>query len=525
MAGAAASGVFAYWLSTTFDSEFLPQVDNGNVSVFVRLPPGSSPYQTDRITREIEAMVNEMPGVETVFATAGGFFFGGSTAGNAGRGSIDIVLAPMEQRNNLSAEQWVTQLQNRIDARGFAGARVGVRPPRIPGLRTNRSGEDVSLRIVGDDLARMNEIGQEIVRRVRGVPGLENFDVQTDDAVPLLAITLDRERARALGLDVATVGQTVRTALDGTIATQYAEGNYQYDVRVRFPRDRFTSGEDLGTVLLFPATGNSAPVTLNDVATVRRVVGPTSIRRHNQNRVLSLSGDVLTEIAPMTAVSDSVRARLDGLQLPDDYGIVFSGEEEAIAESNRQMLLVVTLAIFLVFVVLAVQYESLLDPLVILMAVPLALVGVMIALWVTSTNLSAPVFLGMIMLAGIVVNNSILLVEFIEHYRHERNVPLEEAVVEAGVVRMRPILMTTFTSVMGSLPLALGMEAGGEMMRPLAIAVVGGLIFSTLLTLFVVPTGYVIVHRAGDRLKEFLVGPAKPATTSGVTDTVEVSGD
>jgi multidrug efflux pump subunit AcrB len=263
---------------------------------------------------------------------------------------------------------------------------------------------------------------------------------------------------------------------------------------------------------------------LSDVATVTRIVGPTSIRRHNQNRVLSLSGDVLTEVAPMTAVGDSIRARLDGLQLPDDYGIVFSGEEEAIAESNRQMLLVVALAIFLVFVVLAVQYESLLDPLVILAAVPLALVGVMIALWVTDTTMSAPVYLGMIMLAGIVVNNSILLVEFIEHYRHERNVPLEEAVVEAGVVRMRPILMTTITSVMGSMPLALGMEAGGEMMRPLAIAVVGGLLCSTLLTLFVVPCFYVLVQRGGERVKAFLVGPS--ADRRGADPRVaEVSGD
>jgi len=506
MGGALASLVAAGFLFTTFESEFLPQVDNGNVSVFVRLPPGASPFQTDRITREVEGMIREMPGVQSVFATAGGWLSAGSTAGNAGRGSIDIMLGPPEARGGMSADQWVREMQGRIDARGFAGARVGVRPPRIPGLRTNNSGEDVSLRIVGDDLQRLNQIGLEIVRRMREVPGLENFQISSDDPVPLLSIELDRERARALGLDVATVGQTVRAALDGTIATQYAEGNFEYDVRVRFPRDRFDSADDLGSVLLFPGAGGNAPVMLRDVATVRAAVGPTSIQRENQNRVLEVEGDVLTEVAPITAVADSMRARLEGLQLPNDYGIVFGGEEEAIAESNRQMLLVVTLAIFLVFVVLAVQYESLIDPLVILMAVPLALVGVMIALWITGSTLSAPVFLGMIMLAGIVVNNSILLVEFIEHYRHERDVPMEEAVVEAGAVRMRPILMTTVTSIMGSLPLALGLGAGGELMRPLAIAVVGGLLCSTLLTLFVVPCAYILVQRGGERVKGFLVG-------------------
>lgn len=523
MAGAAGSLVWAFFLFEGFESEFLPQVDNGNVSAYVRLGPGSSPVQTNRITKEVEAMIGEMPGVQSVFATAGGWLSSGSTAGNAGRGSIDIMLGPPAARNGMSGDAWVRELQTRIDARGFAGARVGVRPPRIPGLRTNSSGQDVSLRLVGDDLARLNQIGQEIVRRMRGVPGLENFQVGTDDPVPLLSIDLDRERARALGLDVATVGQTVRTALDGTIATQYADGNFEYDVRVRFPRDRFNDASDLASVQLFPGVGGSAPVLLRDVAKIRPTLGPTSIKRENQNRILELDGNVLTEQYPITAVADSMRARLDGLQLPDDYGIVFGGEEEAIAESNQQMLLVVTLAIFLVFVVMAVQYESLLDPLVILVAVPLALVGVMIALWVTDSTLSAPVYLGMIMLAGIVVNNAILLVEFIEHYRHERNVPLEAAVIEAGAVRMRPILMTTVTSIMGSLPLALGLGAGGELMRPLAIAVVGGLIVSTLLTLFVVPCAYVLVHRGGERVKVFLLGERKTAAIAG--EPVEGAGD
>ncbi len=510
--GAAAATLFGSIMAfRTFESVFLPQVDNGNVSVFVRLPPGASPFQTDRITREVEAMVQQMPGVQNVFATAGGFLWGGSTSGNAGRGSLDVVLGPPETRNGMTADAWVAEMQKRLEARGIAGARIGVRPPRIPGLRTNSSGEDVSLRIVGDDLAQLNAIGQEIVRRARDIPGLENFQVESDDPVPLLSIELDRERARSLGLDVATVGTTVRTALDGTVATRYAEGNFEYDVRVRFPRERFKSADDLGSVLLFPGAGNRAPVMLRDVADVRTVVGPTSVRRSNQNRVLTLSGDILTEQASITAVADSLRGRLEGLALPDNYGIVYGGEEEAVAESNRQMLIVVVLAIFLVFVVLAVQYESLLDPFIILMAIPLALVGVVVALWVTNSPLSAPVYLGMIMLAGIVVNNSILLVEFIEHYRHERGASIEEAVVEAGVVRMRPIIMTTVTSIMGSLPLAMGLEAGGELMRPLAVSVVGGMAFSTLLTLFVVPCAYVIVQRGGDRVKEFLVGRRNPA--------------
>jgi multidrug efflux pump subunit AcrB len=238
-------------------------------------------------------------------------------------------------------------------------------------------------------------------------------------------------------------------------------------------------------------------------------MGPNEIRRENQNRIMRMNGDIITEVAPVSAVTDSVRSRLADMEWPNGYGIIIGGEEEAINETNRQMMLIIALAIFLVFVVLAVQYESLVDPIIIITAIPLGLIGVVATLWVTGTPLSAPVFLGMILLAGIVVNNSILLVEFVEDFRHRQNVPLEQAVVEAGFVRMRPILMTTLTSMVGSLPLALGIGEGSELMRPLAIAVVGGIAFSTMLTLFVVPSAYVIMHTAADRVRGFLLAPAR----------------
>jgi multidrug efflux pump subunit AcrB len=376
--------------------------------------------------------------------------------------------------------------------------------------------------VQGDDLDELERIGRDVEQRLRGVPGLENVETQTDEGAPQLAIILDRERLRALGLDAVAVGQTVRTAVDGTIATRYAEGNLEYDVRVMLPRRQFTSADALGNVALFPGGRGGSPIYLRDVATVREAIGPTQIERENQNRVIEVTGDVLTEVAPVSEVSDSVRARLAGMQLPQGYGIIIGGEEEAVREANKQMLLVIGLAVFLVFVVLAVQYESIVDPLIILLAVPMGLIGVVVTLWVTGMPLSAPVYLGMILLAGIVVNNSILLVEFVEGFRHERGVPITEAVVEAGFVRMRPILMTTFTSLVGSMPLALGLGQGSELMRPLAVAVVGGIAFSTLLTLFVVPCAYVIMHAAAGRVRGWLLGPSKPQPSSGVAP---VAGD
>ncbi|MEJ2677890.1 MAG: efflux RND transporter permease subunit [Gemmatimonadota bacterium] len=229
------------------------------------------------------------------------------------------------------------------------------------------------------------------------------------------------------------------------------------------------------------------------------------MRRENQNRVLSLTGDVITDVASVGEVNDSIRARLAQVSIPEGYGVVFAGEEEAIRENNRQLTIVVLLAIFLVFVVMAVQYESLVNPFVILMAIPLSLIGVGVLLWATGTYLSAPVLLGVILLAGIVVNNAILLVEYTEQAR-ARGLSREDAVVEAGSIRLRPILMTTLTTAFGMLPLALGIGQGSEMMQPLAIAVVGGLTVSTLLTLFVVPSAYLILNTAAERLGVWLTG-------------------
>lgn len=497
--------VGVWFLTRDLGNEFLPQVDSGNVGVSLRLPPGASAEETNRVALDVEEIVREMPHVEHVFTTAGGSFFGSSTAPRSGRGSLDIVLTPSSRRD-MSADDWVIELQERIDQRGFPGARIFVRPPRIRGLRTSSSDESVAITIQGDDLAELNRLAEGVILQLDGVPGLENLQPSTEEASPQLTVRLDRERAATLGLDVAAVGQTLRTALGGTIATRYTEGNREYDVRVILPRERFTSSEDLESVALFPGTGSGAPIYLRDVATVNLGLGPTSILREQQNRIIRVSADVLTDVAPVGAISDSIEARLEGFELPDGYGIVMGGEAEAIRENNRQLLIVILLAIFMVFVVLAIQYESLTDPLVILLAIPLSLIGVGLGLWVTETPQSAPVLLGVILLAGIVVNNSILLVEYANQNRRERDMPLEEAVIEAGAVRLRPILMTTLTTVFGTLPLALGLGEGSELMQPLAIAVVSGMFFSMALSMLVVPGAYVGVNRFAERLKGWIVG-------------------
>jgi CzcA family heavy metal efflux pump len=488
-------------------NEFLPTVDDGNVGVNMVLAPGTSPQRTNETAQRLESLVRTMPHVRHIFATAGGSFFGSGTAERPGRGNLDVQLVPATERPAMPAARWVALMQRRIDSLAIPGARINVRPPRIRGLRTNVSGADVAVNVQGEDLGVLAEIGQDVMRRLQGIPGLEGLQPSAEDASPQLAIRIDRERAADLGLSVAAVGQTVRTALDGAIPTRFTDGANEYDLRVRLPRENFRSAEDVEEVALF--AGVDRPVYLRDVAAVRLGLGPTSILRTNQNRQLRITGDVNDDVTTVGAVSREVRARLADLPLPDGYALLYGGEEEAIRENQRNLLIVTVLAVFLVFVVMAVQYESVTNPLVILVSIPFALVGVAIALRLTGTALSAPVLLGVILLAGIVVNNAILLVEYVELAR-ERGLSPSEAVVEAGAVRLRPILMTTLTTVLGMAPLALGLGEGSEMMQPLAISVIGGLSFSTLLTLLVVPCSYLVIKAAAARLRAWVLGvPAR----------------
>jgi CzcA family heavy metal efflux pump len=490
-------------LTSRLGNEFLPTVDDGNVGVSLNLAPGTPAERTNDVANRLEALVRDMPHVRHVFTTAGGGFFGSGTTETSGRGSLDILLVPARERPDMPANRWVAVLQARIDSLAIPGARISVRGPRIRGLRTNISGADVAVKIQGENLDTLGVLGRDIMARLMGIRGLEGLSPSTEAASPQLAIRIDRQRAADLGLSVVAVGQTVRTALDGAIPTRFTDGANEYDLRVRLPRESFTSAEDVGSVALF--AGRDRPVYLRDVADVKLGTGPTSIRRENQNRLLRITGDVNDEVTTVSDVMTDVRARLSDLQLPEGYGLIYGGEEEAIRENSRNLLIVTLLAVFLVFVVMAVQYESFTNPLVIIVSVPLALIGVALALWLTTTPLSAPVLLGVILLAGIVTNNAILLVEYVELER-ERGTPMTEAVARAGAVRLRPILMTTLTTSLGMLPLALGLGEGSEMMQPLAISVIGGLSVSTLLTLVVIPCSYLVIKGAAERLRAWVLG-------------------
>ena len=499
-------------------NEFLPQLDDGQVNVRIHLPPGTTPEQTDLAARMVENEIRQMPHVESVFAIVGGHLHGGVISERPGTARMDVVLTDASERPDMPAGLWVAEAQDRLRALDIPNARTWIRPPRIPGLNFGARGTDMDLMIVGEDLITLENLAREMVDQLDGITGLEDLEMARDDRTPLLSIEVDRERAAALGMNVGEVGRSLREAVTGAIPTRYSTGANEYDVRVRLPRE--VTGDEQQLSQLIVSSGNGRVIQLSDVARFNMGEGPAHIERENQVRVQRVTGNFNTALNDAGSIMDEIRERVEAMNIPDQYGMIFGGQFETVEETDREMLTVILLALFLVFVVLTVQYDRLSNPLVILAAAPLSLIGVVSMLMITGTPLSAPAFLGVILLIGIVVNNAILLVEYIERGRR-RGLSTPDAVVEAGGIRLRPILMTTLTTVAGMIPLAVGMGSGANLMQPLATAVIGGLLVAMLLTLFLIPCLYVIVQNASDWLVEKLTGKRPGRTAQEVKEGIE----
>jgi CzcA family heavy metal efflux pump len=471
---------------------FLPDFDNGEVHLRLTGDPGMSLEEMDRHVSRIEAQVRADPHVTGVFTLAGGFIFGRSQYEAANRATLKVYLVPRGERE-FTSDDWVRRTKKVFDREAVPGLKVRMYTPGTPGIRVGRSDDDVGVRIQGDDLELLSQLADRLADDLRDIPGLRSINYSGEEKRQELAINVDRDRAADLGLDVARVGLAVRLALEGEVVTEFLEGDRAFDVRVRLPRAEFTDPRDLESVLLFTGSADRPPVYLGDVARVRLVAAPAEIERDAQRRIIEV-GAYVDGDADLGAILNEVQQRMDALPLPDGYSIYEAGAGKALQEGRQLGGILLGLAIFLVFVVMAVQYESLRNPLVILVSIPFAVIGVNLGLQVADLSLSMPVWLGLVMLSGIVVNNAIVLVEYIEMVRDDGH-GVTEAIVEAARLRLRPILMTTLTTVAGMLPLALGLGEGAEMLRPLAVTIVSGLSFSLLVSLLLVPVVYRLLAR------------------------------
>ncbi|WP_455210358.1 efflux RND transporter permease subunit [Kaarinaea lacus] len=470
---------------------FLPKMDDGLVTIRLLTDPGTTLDEMDRITQMIENMLYRQAEVESVFTLAGGSIFGRTEREIPNRTTISVQLVPLAQRN-VSSGEWIKKMQKQIAEKQLAGLKVRIYQRGIRGIRTSRGDDDISLRIQGQNLRKLEELADEIVLRLQAVKGLNNVAHSSEEENFEISIDIDRDRAKNLGLDVKDISQAMQIALDGIVVTDFIQGDRAYDVRLRLPRAEASNPQELESIVLFPAVGDRPPVYLGSVARVQLVESPATIMRDAQMRIIEVTASV-AEDATLGGVLKQIESALVGLPLPQGYNLYDGGAKEALQEGRQMTYILLALALFLVFVVMAVQYESLRNPLVIIISVPFAAIGVAIGIYVVDLSISMPVWLGMIMLAGIVVNNAIVLVEYIEILR-DKGMAKTLAIVEAARLRLRPILMTTLTTVVGMLPLALGLGEGAEMLQPLAVTIVAGLSFSVLVSLVFVPVVYSLAH-------------------------------
>jgi multidrug efflux pump subunit AcrB len=484
-------GFGALFVQLTGKQAFLPTMDDGRVQVTVLADPGGSLNEMDRTVRRLEDIAVAQGEIEGISVLAGGSIFGRTQRERPNRSTIAIQLVPLTERAR-SVEAWVAGYMRAVGRAELAGVKVFARPAGVRGLRTSRSEEEISARVQGPDLAVLAEIGERLAERLRGRAGLRNVKHSAEEVRQEFSVRVDRSRAAELGIDVTQIGRAMKIALDGIIVSDFIQDDRAYDVRVRLPQRTVDSPDALRAVLLFGAQGGRRAVYLGDVAHVDLVMSPAEVRRENQRRIVEVEAALTGEL-PLGQVVSALRADLRDFELPPGYTLYFSGAYDSLKKGNVLVLTLAGLALFLVFVVMAVQYESLRNPLVILLGVPFALIGVVIGLLATGLPLSMPVWLGIIMLIGIVVNNAIVLVEYIELLRR-RGSAVVEAVVEAARLRLRPILMTTLTTVVGMSPIALALGAGSEMLQPLAVCMVFGLLFSMFVSLLLIPSIYLLAQ-------------------------------
>jgi len=468
-------------------SEFLPPSDEGEVRVTGKMEIGTRLELVDRQTRKMAQVVQ--PAVpETVASVVSVGAYGWRPDATA-EGEIRMSLLPSAQRDRSNVEI-AQDLRRRLDGK-VPGMEIRVRAPQGQFLLERLLGGDegLTIEIRGYDLATLDSLAAAAAKLIVDVPGITDVDTSLEAGVPQQEIRVNREKIADLGLSVRNVTQMLQTAVAGSKAGEYRTGGNSYRILLQLKDAEKRSLDEILNLTL--TTGAGDKVALRNVVTAESSRGPILIDRKDQQRIVTVRANVAGR--DLGSVANDVQALLDQIPRPVEYDLTVAGNYEEQQKAFRELVISLVLALVLVYMVLACQYESLRDPLVVMFSVPLAAVGVLVTLFITRTTLNVQSYIGCIMLGGIVVNNAILLVDQAGRLVSD-GMPTREALIEAGRRRLRPILMTTLTTILGLMPLALGIGEGSDAQAPLARAVVGGLTGSTLITLVLIPAVYSLFH-------------------------------
>ncbi len=467
-------------------AEFFPNTDQGYVNVNIEMPKGTSLTETNRVVSFVEKSVKEfskqIKAIYTGVGYTGNVAMGGTSASDLAQVNIELVK---KNERTLSADEMADKIRQKIGTIPGGKIKVTAQDPTMqsmPGMTA------VEVKIKGDDLAVLSRLEKELVTLVEKTPGTQDVSGTLKEGRPEVQVLVDRNRAAMYGLAPMEITSTVRTAIDGVVATKYRTVGEEVDLRVQLAAGSTPTLNELANLMISSPTGTKVP--LAQVADLRLAVGPNEIEREDQTRMVTVGAN-LEPGKNLSSVIKDIKDRLPSLALPPGYTVEFGGEQEMMSEVFQNLILALVLAIVLIYLIMVAQFESTLYPFIIMFSVPVTLIGVVASLLITGRAFSVPAFIGVILLMGVVVKNAIILIDYVNKLR-QRGLSRNEALLTAGPIRLRPILMTALTVILAMSPLALGIGEGAEIQAPMATVVIGGLLFSTLITLVLVPVIYTI---------------------------------
>ncbi|EKD81647.1 MAG: hypothetical protein ACD_39C01710G0001, partial [uncultured bacterium] len=465
---------------------FFPAMDRGEVTVEFETPEGTSVEKTDEVTRQIEGIFLKIPEVSKVITNSA-----------VGKGTLAIKLTPKIERVKTTND---IVREARLQVATIPGIRTI--NYKEPAMGKPSRGKSIQIEVMGDDFAVIEDICLQVYERIKNVEGIKDLENGIKAGRPEFRLVFDREKVRDMGLSLVKIAEMARSHVYGTLAGKYREKNDEFDIRVEaadLSKDKIARIKDLEISL-----EKGKFVKLSQIAEFKPASGYSTIERKNNARRLIVQAD--PDRRAIGAITSEISEKIKDIKLPPGYTINFGGENEEMIKAFMYLAIALVASVLLVYMIMASQFESLLYPFLIMFTIPLSYIGVVAGLRIMGFDFSVTAMIGIIMLAGIAVNNGIILIEYILQRRRENNDSDVDASIAAGKLRFRPILMTTFTTLLGMVPLALGIGAGADFYQPLAISVSGGLLVSTILTLTFIPTIFIMAENSIKFARSFMAG-------------------
>jgi len=481
--------VIGMMLFTVIGSEFLPKADDGMITVKVKMPTGTSLQITNNIISNIEKKVKDLPYIENYSSLIGGKVWGLVTYEIANEGEVDIQLVPKSKRG-ISTDDYVKKYADDIQkSAGYPGAKVMVMHTKMKGIRM--TGDfDIEIELHAPKTvtpAEMYALAAKISSMIKDVKGVSNLSISIDVTKPEYHFIPDRNRLVDIGISEAAVSSNIKTLVDGKVAGSYYESGYYYPIRVVADEKTFKGKEDVGNMPIFMKKGL---FYLRDLGTIKTSVGPVEIDRIDQMRVIKVTASVIG--ADVGKTSSEVYRMIKDIKLPAGCFIKAGGQAQMMRENFKTLGFILLMALFFAYVILAIQFESLILPLLILSRIPLSVIGISVALFITNTPVGVTVLIGVLLLSGIEIVHGVILITFIQELIAAGE-KVKEAVLKGAELRLRPVLMTAMVGILGLVPLAFGWGEGTELLKPMAIGVIGGLIFSIYLTFYYMPIVFMAI--------------------------------